>query len=94
MGRSLVTLLPNPNSVLGIRTRKCAPQSHSAATEPLRPNGFVAPSIADGTISLELFTEACSSIGSSRLSLVRVQSHAIATESATTCNTNTKNDCP
>src|SRR5438445_6942955 len=65
-----------------------------ATREALNPNVFIAPGVADGTMCLELFTAECSSMGSSRLPPMRTQSHAIATQSATTCNTNTKNDCP
>src|SRR6185437_1078000 len=79
--------------------RKYAAQIHKSVTvshatrDALRPNVLLAPGRADGTMSLALFTAACSSMTSSTLPLVRAYSHAIATDSAVTCNTYTKNDC-
>src|SRR5436309_4060585 len=88
------------DSVLAIHARKNAAQAQSAASvshaigEPSNPNVFAAPCTAEGTMSFELLTAACSSIGSNRLWLVFSQSHAKATESATTCSANKGNDCP
>src|SRR5438094_8557710 len=80
--------------------RKYAAHIHSsvavshATREALSPNVLLAPGSADGTMSFELFTAECRSMTSSRLPLVRAYSHAMATDSAVTCNAYTKNDCP
>src|SRR5262249_60438066 len=79
------------NSGFRICTRKYAAQTHSTATvsqptsEAPSPNVFVPPSTGDGTMSLELFTAACSSMVSNRLPSVFAYSHATATDIAVTC---------
>ena len=50
--------------------------------------------MADGTMSLALFTVACISMRGSGLPPALARSHAIATDSAVTCKTYTRKDCP
>jgi hypothetical protein len=49
---------------------------------PKTPNGSVAPAVAEGTIPIVLFTDACISIVTNRLPPVRQYSQAMATDIA------------
>src|SRR5262249_18318875 len=79
-----------------IETRKYAAKIQSTATDShatsdaSTANTFVALGTAAGTMSFELLTPECRSIGSSRLPPVRIHSHASVTESATTSSANTE----